>query len=530
MKESYFLIQSVIDFFSADRHSRNFKKWLKSKARNKKRNFNGSAKILVESNQTAENMIALSYFLPILAEKYSSTILAYRFAKTRKRNRLRHYIRHRFSVLNAIGASELLSLNYSVSHRCDIHDDIVTRLVGLASPDNVINFEYRGVLIGDLLYDSYLNQNKRGTIDFQDENFRIEILTFLQISDQLHEFFSKNTVSAVCIGHWVYKMGLTARIGFAYDIPAFQVQNSLLCRLSRQSPYPLGAKNSFGHQMKSRTELERVQLKDLAKKRLNLRFSGQIGIDMPYSLKSSYLRNFSSNKIVRNPNKINVLIATHDFYDAPHLYGKFLYPDMEIWLERLHELSLKTNFDWYIKSHPDLRSEESLILNELLVRCPNFRYVPNTTSHHQLISEGITHALTVYGTIALEYPFLGIPVVNAAPNGPYSTMSFCNTPMTVNEYEDTILNLGSVQKPSERDIDQLLESYADRFLVRPTSWVFKSYEKFIRDSGDYLTAMSNKTYQYFLDTTNKFSDSEIENWLSKYLESGKDFIDWPREL
>ena len=91
----------------------------------------------------------------------------------------------------------------------------------------------------------------------------------------------------------------------------------------------------------------------LAKKRLKLRLGGQIGVDMLYSTKSAWSSNFFSEKIINKSNKIKILVVAHDFFDSPHSYGNNLFVDFYEWLIFLRDISLNTDYDWYIKTHPD---------------------------------------------------------------------------------------------------------------------------------------------------------------------------------
>ena len=42
--------------------------------------------------------------------------------------------------------------------------------------------------------------------------------------------------------------------------------------------------------------------------------------------------------------------------------------------------------------------------------------INSNTSHHKIISEGVDFVLTVYGSVAIEYAYFGIPVINATKN------------------------------------------------------------------------------------------------------------------
>ena len=150
-----------------------------------------------------------------------------------------------------------------------------------------------------------------------------------------------------------------------------------------------------------------------------------------------------SNRILfdTKDSEIKILVATHDFFDSPHSYGFNFYPDFYVWLETLGRISEKTNYKWYLKTHPDPIGDSDKVLIELEKRFPKFEVIPSDTSHHELIKNGINIALTVFGTIGWEYPALGIPTINASKNNPHSKFNFSITPNNRIEYEMILLNL-----------------------------------------------------------------------------------------
>ena len=140
----------------------------------------------------------------------------------------------------------------------------------------------------------------------------------------------------------------------------------------------------------------------LAKKRLDLRLSGKIGVDMNYSLKSAYNKNLLKHRQLVKSNRLKVLIATHCFFDSPHSYGFNLFSDFYEWLNFLGKLSIETNYDWYIKTHPDFLPGNIMIIKSIIKKYPKIKLLKANISHKQLIQEGIDVALTVYGTIGCE--------------------------------------------------------------------------------------------------------------------------------
>ena len=90
-----------------------------------------------------------------------------------------------------------------------------------------------------------------------------------------------------------------------------------------------------------------------AKKQLKKRLNGIVGVDMPYSTKTAYGKIDLKNRLLKRNKKLKVLITTHCFFDSPHSYGYNIFPDFYEWIDFLGRMTGKTNFDWYIKTHPD---------------------------------------------------------------------------------------------------------------------------------------------------------------------------------
>ena len=216
--------------------------------------------------------------------------------------------------------------------------------------------------------------------------------------------------------------------------------------------------------------------------------------------------------------KLRILVATHDFYDSPHSYGDNFYPDFYIWLNKLGEISTKTDYNWYLKTHRDSVADDSAVFSELMQKYPKFIELDSETSHHEIIEAGIDYALTVYGTIAMEYPALGVPVINASFNNPHSSYSFSITPKDRSDYEQLIMNLESHKHQIEKS--QILEYYFMAHLLNPKSWVYHDYDLYLADIGGYRNSVSNKVYAEFLrNSNNRRSISDIKRAIRSFIDS-----------
>jgi len=206
--------------------------------------------------------------------------------------------------------------------------------------------------------------------------------------------------------------------------------------------------------------------------------------------------------------KIKVLVAAHDFYDSPHIYGDYFYPDFLEWIQALITISYNCNYEWYVKTHPFLRGNGREILNNLVSDVKNFTLLPQTMSHPEIVELGITHALTVYGSIAHEYPFLGIPVINASRNNPHSGYSFSVTPKSRGEYERIISSLENFEH--QIDEREILEYYYMKYILPGKSWLIADYELYTSETGFPQDQVSRKVFTYLLSNNRLFPSADIQ--------------------
>jgi len=137
----------------------------------------------------------------------------------------------------------------------------------------------------------------------------------------------------------------------------------------------------------------------------------------------------------------------HDFCDAPHVYGKFLFPDFVEWMDYLLDRAAHTDFEWIIKPHPNLQDQSraqlvktnNSVVEDLKRRYPHVTFIDPQYSNHHLIEDGVKALFTVRGSAGHELAYLGIPVVNAGPN-PHMRYGFNFHAQNLAEYDEYIAN------------------------------------------------------------------------------------------
>ncbi|MDT8375591.1 MAG: hypothetical protein RQ867_02505 [Mariprofundaceae bacterium] len=470
-----------------------------------------TGEILVEENVVASSIVAISYVATFLAKKHDSSITVY---SGRKRLFLSRAIR---KIYESFNAGFIFYSDRGV--RDDAEKLFKQTYPNLKTKRDVENLSVEGVPIGDLVYDTHLRQYLIPTIDLTSEEFKKTLKEGLSLYLYWKRYFEKHQVAAVIVSHCVYSWNaIILRVAVHRSIPVYQATAQRLYYITDSHNYR--AYNEFCDYPKWFSELsseERNNAYAEAEKRLTLRFSGHIGVDMHYSTQSAYASVDGGERVIAESSRVKILIATHCFFDSPHPYGINLFPDFYEWLSFLGDISERTDYDWYIKTHPDFLPGNMDVINGFLKKYSKFRLIPANTSHHQIIEEGIDFALTVYGTLGFEYAAQGVTVINASMCNPHVAYNFNIHPQTVDEYEKILLDLKN-QKIAI-DIKKVYEYYYCRFINSFDDWLYDDYKAFIQTIGGHVRQLESISYNCFLAEFSPAKHQAILDTLERFEKS-----------
>jgi hypothetical protein len=471
--------------------------------------------VYVEWPQMASNNLALVYFLNAFCKSRKATAVALRMAKGGRISRLKQLVKFHFSVLKFMGISELEYLNYTdISPKTRL--DLKAQFSSLATKNQLLNFKYKEVLVGDLVYDTYLTRFRAPTVNLTDARLLEVFCEILFYVDKLDVEFSSQKVEGVFVSHSVYHYAVPARVAHKYGIDAFIVQMEEVSKLTGESQLPFLPSDYYKRISSSLSKDEIEEGIRLAKAHLQERFDGKYSSELELSSGKSFLRGPSSiDGLPRRSKKLRILIATHDFFDAPHYYGNFFYPDFYEWLMRLKEIGEITDYEWLIKVHPDARGKMEELIREIFADSERFNVLPVDTSHHTLIASGVDVALTVHGTIGMEYPILGVPVVNASAVNPHSAFDFCITPKDLNEYENILMTLDSKKPIIGRDSPYLF--FYLKFICAKRNWMYENHNVYLEEVGGYSGSYSKKAYSNFLNSSTRLSEDALGERIHRFM-------------
>lgn len=470
---------------------------------------NRSKQVLVEFNSLSSSHIAYSYLCQAIGDPYPYAVKAYspRALGGVFRNRIlaSTFSRAwalifplRTAVYKSFGSSALIRPFQKQEIRNRAENLVLQFMTSTPSKRDLENFTVEGVLIGDLFYDTYLRVTSKPTIEVSSQDTIDRLARF--VGDTLFwlDYFSKNEVAAVIASHCVYGNAIPLRVAVQKSVPAFQATATSIYRLSHTELFAYKDTELFPEKFRALSRDKQEAGRSIARKRLEARFRGEVGVDMPYSTESAYQK-VLDQKSVNDSENSKILVAAHCFFDSPHPYGIKLFPDFWEWLHFLGRISNDTTFDWYLKSHRDYLPGNIEILEEFVRLYPRFQLLPSDASHHQLIAEGIDVALTVHGTIGFEYPYLGVPVINASQNNPHSAYSFNFHPASLEEYEKLIRSIPAIKKPDSSDQRLIEEFYYMKNFFQTTDLFFDDFDELLSDLGGTHQQFTSRIYREFHD-------------------------------
>jgi hypothetical protein len=479
-------------------------------------------KILLEINSMHSSGIAYAYFCNYLSKKYEANIYAYKISSNFFFiDQFIFFLRRIFSVgffsiYKSFGVNYFFFINLNSFQKIESLNLFKKINKKIKNKYDFENIKIDGVLIGDLIYDSFLKDHKKPTIEIGSE----ELENYLQRSIQIYifwrDYLRDKKIKGLIVSHTVYLNAIPVRIAIKNKVDTFQVTAHSIYRLSKSEPFAYKDFNSYRKIFKKFKNSKKKQFIERAKKRLNLRFNAHVGIDMPYSTKSAFERKYPF-RVIKKSKRIKILVASHCFFDSPHSYGNNLFPDFYEWLNFLGNLSLQTNYDWYIKTHPDYNPLTLKVIRKFIKNFNKFYLLPSDISHHQIIKEGIDFVLTIYGSIAVEYAALGVCVINGSNNNPHNKYKFNKNPRSIKDYKKLLISL--CKNNSKIIVNEPYEYYYMHNLHFTKSWLFSDYKKFEKDIGNYMNQFTYRVYKYYLVNFKLKEYKRINFKLEKFINS-----------
>jgi len=313
---------------------------------------------------------------------------------------------------------------------------------------DILNFYYDGIKYGDILYDTYLFENKLATIKKIDFKILKNIAKCIFRHLKIKNILQNGDYAGVLVSHQTgISGGVMLRTALRYGYQGYlrcgHHQSTLQCHKKLNDVYNYEYKPSPA-------DINQiiVQLKPNFKKTfleiLKKQISGKTTKEEldAFSKNNKYYTNRASfNKDHGlNPNKKNVFIMLHAFNDYPHSHFRWMiFKDYYDWFIQTLEFAKKNNkVNWIFKQHPSIKyyPTKDVDFKKLFSECPdNIIYI---NENNQIDTRSLIYCadliVTCLGSAGFELPAMGgIPSL-VAGNNVYTGLGFSLEPKTKKEY------------------------------------------------------------------------------------------------
>lgn len=241
-----------------------------------------------------------------------------------------------------------------------------------------------------------------------------------------------------------------------------------------------------------------------------------------------------------DPEKKVAVIFSHVLWDANLFYGDDLFEDNEHWfIETLRAACANDQVNWLVRLHPaiiwkrDWDNDDSE-LNELAAIRKHIGTLP---SHVKLlmpendinsysIFQVADYGVTIRGTVGIELPCLGIPVLTAG-TGRYSGLGFTVDSSTREEYVEKLRKIQELPALNAEQVELAKKHAYAIFCLRP--WEMKAfgnmYDENVKGAHPLNPKLILRASSYdelrMSDDMRKFADWALSRSRLDYLES------WP---
>lgn len=401
-------------------------------------------------------IIRTSYFANYMSEKYKARIIGYGFAGCNCRE-ISDTVKKVYNSFNVENFIDVELDNVQQEKVNNIVDDIWPTLNSWTDWKriNIYGIHFGTTMIRHFFREKIPVSNMRDEVYLQFLYEAVSIIVFW------FDYILCNDIKIVLMIDGTHSDGYLRDIAIYNNIPAYSIGGN-----SYRLTYDFAECTMFQHfdlMWKQLSQSEQNYGIEWAKKRLAERLLGSTqDVNETDKKHFAFTNCVSDIRVLKDTNKLKVLICPHSFEEDSYWYGPHLFDDNYYsWLRHLGELSNKTDYEWYLKPHPSAIGRDPIIIDNILSEYPNIIEIKGNVSPIQLSQEGIKFAFTESGTIGHEYPALGIQVINAGYN-PHSKFDFCWNPSTIEEFDNLVYNIPKLI-PKD-DMEGLLRFYALRYL------------------------------------------------------------------
>ena len=337
-------------------------------------------------------------------------------------------------IYKCLGVSEIIDLNNNFRDNFLIRDTaFIKKNLNLKNKKDVLNIKYKGIKIGDLLYDHYLRFNQSISFDVKNIYVIKRLLNLIETSNEnLNKFYFKNKNKLFCYipQKAFYTNGFAVRYFLSKKIKTIGgIEDNKYIKKFSSNNY-LATTKCQNLPLKFKNLQNKKEKISLSKKHLRDKFNGKITSELKYMRKSSYnkKKQFNINK------SFDVIIFLPDFSDAPHIYGKLVFNDFADWIHETLEFLKFKKLSVAIKEHPNSWIYTTINFQEnLKKKYHNLIWFNKNISNKSIFKKKPKFGISPFGSVLHELAYHKIIPIAVGSN-PCMAYDFVFTPKSKNHY------------------------------------------------------------------------------------------------
>jgi hypothetical protein len=289
---------------------------------------------------------------------------------------------------------------------------------------NLLNFKYKNILLGDLVYDSYLRANFKCTVELNDVKLFNLFRRSIYIFEEIEKYIKNNNVKFIIPSHIQYvQYALIVRIACWHNIKVIKLHSKdwgntkfRLTLIDREQPHENG--NEYYNYRKIFGKLKNKKQKRLIGKKILLnRILGKKDKTISYMKENEYKIHYNNKYLNQFAEKKIAVVFCHCFFDAPHKYRTMIFEDFYEQIKFLSKIAKsRKDLIWIFKRHPNEISENDNVYLNAFQNNENIYYIKDELNNYDLLKLNIQFGITNHGTVGHEFAYLNIPIINTGDN------------------------------------------------------------------------------------------------------------------
>jgi hypothetical protein len=319
---------------------------------------------------------------------------------------------------------------------------------------DILNLKIDGILIGDLIYDTYIRYRCVPTLDYSDFFLKYIIFKSLIVFYNIEDFLKNNkNIKSYFSSYASYiNHGLVIRVLLKHGVDVYilpkEYHQNFCEKLTIKKKYG-SFKNYNDLYKKLKKNKNKKRIIKIAEKNLKSRFDGKFDKGLSYMKKNFY------KPSVKDDFPFKGVMFLHDYYDAPKEAGLKIFNDFYDWTEFSINIIQNNNLDIALKPHPNSKPE-SIEFNEYLIKkYPKINFIDKDFNNNIIFnSKNFKTGISAFGSVLYELIYF-----NKSPlylgNNLIEPLKIIETPNTKNEYKQLLINYDKIRINEQHKKDML---------------------------------------------------------------------------